>query len=1840
MDRPTDDQLRDIWSKTLPMGGRSADDPGATFRMPPPPGAGTGPGSGCDTGPGVDGFQAAPTLISAADATLLDDPALAPTIVPASDTGSRPPSAHDTAPLPGPGPAGGAAAAGYELIEEIGRGGMGVIYRARQASLRREVAAKRMRREVAASSERRRAFVSEALVNGLLDHPNIVPVHDLGQTADGELLLSMKLVGGMEWRDILHPRRDAHRERAERTDREDHLQILLAVCNAVSFAHSKGIVHLDLKPENVMVGDFGEVLVMDWGIAVDVREDRAVDEMRAPRASSITGPSGTPRYMAPEQALGEGGAIGPWTDVYLLGAILHEIVAGAPPHRGDTIREVIVAAVMSEPPRLSAEIPRELAEVCGKALAREPSERYQSVEPFRDAVQGFLKHVESLKLSDAAAATLDRCAGRASDAEADRNQLYADYAEVVAGFHQAQLLWDENPDATAGERRARFAFAEAALGGEDLGLAEAQAAVLPAADDAAIALRGRIASAAAARDRTRRAARRLRSGLAAALLLILGGLTVGFFLVNAERRKAVLAREDAVREERAARTARDGERDARLAAERDRAAAVDAHRDAVRANRETEAAREAEKREKEAAELARTAAERERSAAEEAREVARASEREATARLAWSLVAQGDARASEERWREARAHYREAAAAFAAVGEPDLGVRLGLWHALSQSPPAVHVLRGHGDLVHSAAFTPDGRQIVSSGAGTIRVWDVTTGRAVRVLDGENVKASEGVNLTPDGRALLIPGEDRIGRLVDLASGETIRTFEGHQDQLGSFAVSSDGRLAASTSFDRTVKVWDVATGALRQDLRGHTDRTRAAAFSPDGAVVASTSDDGTARLWDVATGTVQRTLTGHGGATNGVAFSPDGSRVAISSFDGAVRIWSRESGEVVETLRGHEGAVGVIDWSADGRFILSTGVDATVRLWDAETGDAVRVLEGHEPVAFTESDREFIYAPVLDGAFSPDGRLAVSTGVDGTIRVWSLGDGRGVRRSLGSSGSVMSVAVSPDGALAAVGLYDGTVRLVDVATGRDLRAFWSAEGYVFSVAFTPDGARIVAGCGYHGGKRGVVAVWDVDGDVRPAKTIVAHEDAVRRVVVSSDGATLLTASLDGTAKLFSLETLEELRTLRVPEIDEPAPEGRFAAADNVSADAFRSAAFSRDGRHVAAGDHAGRIVVWESETGKVVADIPASGFATQSLAFDRDGDRLLSCHAGRGIVVWDWAAGKVARAITEAGNVEELAISADGRWAVACGTGFFFSSGRVQVLDLTTGERVRSLPPPASPSAVAIAGDASRIIVGAYDGWLTTYDLHRLDRHLALQETVARTRAGEASAPLDADARADLGRWWALFGFHDRARELLVAARTDGADEASATDELALAHWDAGDLEAAGGELRRAMDARAAAGGAAAAALGSRRLAGLSRSHAARASVSRAAGEPAIALGHVARAIEAEPEAPDLLVLRALIQNDAGEVADAIASYSEAIELGFATAMSHQFRGDARLGLGDVAGAIADFGEAIGRSPDAAHLFLRRGKARVRAGDDEGALADFADVIRLEPTNMTAFNQRGIILERLGDLPAAIEAYSGAIAVRPGDPVLFYNRAMVRRTAGDAEGALADLDAALRQDAAYASAHNLRGHLAYERADWATAIDDYTRAIDLDLGNVDFIANRSAARRHGGDLEGAIEDAERAIANDADFARGPYELGRALLVRVQQGGDVAAAAGRAAVARFDRAIELGHAPNLSWAYKGLTHYWLLELDPAIGAFERSLEVKGDDEIVHYNLAACLALRAKDERGAALERDVDRALDHLERAIAEGYADWATLKSDADLEVLRGEERYQRLVEGH
>jgi serine/threonine protein kinase len=373
----------------------------------------------------------------------------------------------------------------YVLLHKVGEGGFGDVWAALQTSLGRTIAVKRLKRNrgdehsaVFPPDERHMEimFRREAMTAAHLEHPNIVPVYDLGLDDSGQPLLAMKMLKGRLWSEVIRADFSAmgvHEFLAK------HLQVLIDVGQAVAFAHSHGIVHRDLKPSQVMIGNFGEVLLMDWGLAMACRgpnmPEPSVPWARDPGSplNNPVNPAGTPCYMAPEQTGRTVQSIGPWTDIYLLGGILYKLLTGAPPHRAPdsdaTYRLAREGAV--EPPERQTpdrEIPPQLSSLAGKAMARIPGDRITSAEEFVERLQDYLsgadKRRESIFLSDQ---VKEKLRADATD--------YSSLAECLNMLDRAGILWPANRAAAILRQIALSRYAGTAIENRDLKLARLQA---------------------------------------------------------------------------------------------------------------------------------------------------------------------------------------------------------------------------------------------------------------------------------------------------------------------------------------------------------------------------------------------------------------------------------------------------------------------------------------------------------------------------------------------------------------------------------------------------------------------------------------------------------------------------------------------------------------------------------------------------------------------------------------------------------------------------------------------------------------------------------------------------------------------------------------------------------------------------------------------------------------------------------------------------------------------------------------------------------------------------------------------------------------------------------------------------------------------------------------------------------------------------------------------------------------------------------------------------------------------------------------------------------------------
>jgi WD40 repeat protein/serine/threonine protein kinase len=1146
----------------------------------------------------------------------------------------------------------------YELLDIIGEGGMGVVYAAHQSSIARTVAVKMLKPSAKVREEQRDKFISEAVVTGELDHPNIVPIYDLGSNDQGALFYSMKRVKGTPWDKVIHQKQ-----------LDENLSILLRVADAVAFAHAGGVIHRDLKPENVMLGDYGEVLVMDWGLARITPEFAHVDAVY--QADSL---GGTPAYMAPEMAKGPVESINKTSDVYLLGAILYEIIGGQPPHSGRDVMQCLMAASQNriDPSRYDGE----LKEVALKAMATQQEDRYQTVKDFQEAVRVYQSHSESLVLSAHANQNLQK-ARAAKD--------YQLYARSLYGFQEALTLWSENHRARLLLTETQRDYAIAALENGDLDLA---ASLLDANQKEHHGLAKRIEKAKSERNARLRRLKMAKMAVASLIALVVTTVSVALFIVtglwketDTQRQIAVAAKEEESRQKQVAIDAKEQE-------EIQKKAALEAKAKEETQKKAAIAAQEQEKLQREKAE------------AEEQKAILAKQAEEYEAYIA--QIGLANAKIGENA-------YDSASDLMDAVKPSLRNWEWGRLKHLTQLSAGSYQLGGPVDTV---AYSPDGQSIASGDlTGKLTVRDVKTGQVrFEKPHGQVVITTA---YSPDSKLIATGSSDKTIQLWNAATGDQVATLKGHTGSVLSVRFSNDGRRLVSGSQDKSARVWDVATGEQLQVLKGHSWWVWSADFSPDGNRIVTAGQDGKAIVWAVSSrpsafrqGQAQTSLTdgrqptadsqqyiqsteftGHDGAVFSARFSPDGKLVASGGYDKLVMVWNPDEVQPIDIanrldgkpdakvnyvrLSGHEGPVHSVEFSPSGKLVLSGSDDNTVRVWDLANGEA-KALRGHGSI-------------VRSCAFSPDGNVVLSGGDDESVRLWNV---RGYQEVKvlhatvfsGHEDAVLAARYSQDGSRVVTASRDRTASLWNAGTGTPIQRF--QEGHEFlvsSVVVYPDGKHLATGAGDNS-----VRVWDATAGTQTA--VMMSTGRIGTIAVSPDGKWLATGSTGTAVQLWDPLTGKALGRLDGHEYE-------------VSA-----LRFSPSGDRLASGDNRGHVKTWRLEnvsanspTWTLERDLEGHNGSISDIRFTPDGKRLVTASGDHTCGQWDLATGEELRdlALKHFGWVSSLDLSADGKLALTT-----CDDGMARLWQLETATPVAAVKSAGEPfNSGSFSPDSSRAVL-------------------------------------------------------------------------------------------------------------------------------------------------------------------------------------------------------------------------------------------------------------------------------------------------------------------------------------------------------------------------------------------------------------------------------------------------------------------------------------------------------------------------------------------------------------
>ncbi|MFI5457327.1 MAG: protein kinase [Isosphaerales bacterium] len=950
---------------------------------------------------------------------------------------------------------------GYEILRELGRGGMSVVYQARQVGLNRLVALKVINAKVYADVEIAARFRDEAEAAARFQHPNLTHVYEVGEF-EGQGYLALEYAAGGSLQQKLAGTPQPPRESA---------QLVAELARAIHYAHQRGIVHRDLKPANVVLTDDGVPKVTDFGLAKLMEREGGMT-----RTGDIMG---TPSYMAPEQARGTSADVTPATDIYSLGAILYEMLTGRPPFKGATSISTLNQVATQEPlppGRLQRHTPNELETICLKCLEKEPRKRYATALDLADDLGRFLEDRPIRARRISRAEWLWRWCRREP---AKAGLMGALLVVLVTGFVGVAAQWRRAEDKARAESRAR---------------SQAELAEGKARDNlyfsriAQARLEWRLNNAAGAEQLLDLCEPERRGWEWNYLRNMSHCELFGVDLPELTYISSVVFSPDG---KRFAFTGFDpyNDRDGRVPSPVevwDRTT----RRRLRRFVGPTQTMR--------------------LSFGPDGRLLAASGPRGAKV---WDSTTGQEVSA----WAPGGSLTFSPDGRYLASGG-DHGVTF--WDAAT-GREVRRFLASKGRV----SFGADGQVLAISGPDAVELRAVTTGREIHRLPHgtgesearqERFFREEGPELafSPDGKHLVVATSPP--RVWDAATGQPLYQLGGHAGAVPGVAISPDGRRVATAGVDSTIRLWDTETGAERGLLRGHAAWVECVAFDPEGWCLASGGRHaGQVKLWDLTRHQEYASLPR--ASSTALVFDADGSHLSLVTPEGVLQTRTTESGSMtvgarVDLSQQWQTPAVIADYSADGHRLVTVADDRfLVKVWAAETGRELATLRG------LAASATYVACSGDGGRIAAAGLSKTKEGMSRDVKVWDTGTGQVLARFTPAPGPTRHthgrVAMSSDGGRLAFDDYDDStiptpgqpggraqtrIRVCEVPSGRELLNLPVGESILFCVAFSSDGRMLAAG-----DEDGKVLLWD-------AQTgSVLHEtrrtDRAFRLAFSPDG---------------------------------------------------------------------------------------------------------------------------------------------------------------------------------------------------------------------------------------------------------------------------------------------------------------------------------------------------------------------------------------------------------------------------------------------------------------------------------------------------------------------------------------------------------------------------------------------------------------------------------------------------------------------------------------------------------------------------------------------------------------
>ncbi|MBI4658594.1 MAG: protein kinase [Verrucomicrobia bacterium] len=1233
----------------------------------------------------------------------------------------------------------------YELLEEIGRGGMGVIYRARQRKLNRIVAVKILLSGAFSSKESVQRFRAEAAAAARLQHPNIVAIHDVGEQ-DGHFYFSMDCVEG---RNLAQTISDFG---FRISDFRRTARWMKTIAAAIHYAHQRGIIHRDLKPSNVLIDAQGEVRITDFDLAKRLEPDagcsmldtgyRMLDAGSAParssssiqnqassiqtRASStadltLTGQVlGSPNYLPPEQAGGKSGDVGVHSDVYALGAILYHMLTGQPPFAGETLQVTLNQVLNHEPtpPRLlNPRVPIDLETICLKCLEKEPARRYPSAEALAEELDRYLQDEPIRARPVSTREKVWRWCRR--------NPVVASLAAattlLLVGFAVGSPIaaWRINRERLRAEQNAEESRQRLVR------LNVTHGKLLAEAGDVLSALPWFVE--ALQREKGNLEIHRMRIEL----ILQQSPRLIQCWVNDAHTGAANASAQDH------AKFSPDGRRVAMIGSQRN----VSGHLQGVVHVRDVATG-----------ELVFPPLQHSGpvSCVEFSPDGRLLVTGSGSLNQPTPTPLPGGELSNLRIGRNSPPGRGQGVGSVVVSGsegntEPSMKVEVRMsgeariWDALTGEPrsPALQ----HEGMVNHIAFSPNGRYFVASTQSTRPQAPTLEGEAI-VWDAwaavptvpplQHPYEVRWARFSPDGRRIVTAGlksaptglPEGFVQLWDAATGQPLispRQFHGLMQ-----AVRFDSErihvLSSSVQGPSEARIVDLITGHPIGQPMPHEQNVITAAFSADGASIVTGGWDKTVRLWDAATGSLR-------GAVPRVtqifhaSFSPDSRQFVTAGHDGTARLWGAQSAVPLSPPLPHNAHLVQATFSPDGRRILVRDANQVVRVWDLPVSDSFIASGGRADLQVRPTTFMAVAAHqsrINQVEFSPGGHRILTASTDGTARVWDAVTGQPVTPPMAHSNAVVRARFSSDGRFIATASDDRTARVWDANLGQPVTPPLLHPERVWSAAFSPDGSRLLTASGHftdqdqylrkgtadsklalaethrHLVQPGEARIWDV----KAGKLLLpplGHSNSVTCAEFSPDGRRVVTGSLDSTARVWDAYTGQPVTPFLLQE------------------SCIYTAIFSPDGHRVvtACSDATflpGTARLWDAATGQPVLAPIKHRVGVYGAVYSPNGKLLVTWDDSAR--VWDVQTGHpLTPPLSHPGTeVRHAAFSPDSRLLVTT------AHQGTRVWDAFTGEPVSPmLNHPSKGRWCAFSPDGHRIVSASDDGIYRVWNLRPFD---------------------------------------------------------------------------------------------------------------------------------------------------------------------------------------------------------------------------------------------------------------------------------------------------------------------------------------------------------------------------------------------------------------------------------------------------------------------------------------------------------------------------------------------